>query len=205
MRRHPLKSIRWYQWMMKIPQLIITTKDGYGFSSLGVLSMFILIFQILWNFSLVVAAKAEIQAFIFPPQRKMNWQKQHSKSFMQQSKDPKRPTQTETNPSINHRPLVLWMLLWRRSLQQVKNRAQELAQTKTKVDCFLQLFPWAQRMEIKQLWLMEVSMADHTHSRRPWLLEIAQFLLEKLLEAILQASFLYWELIQTTENPLSRH
>ena len=112
--RHQLKSIRWFQWLMKIALLIITTKDGCGFSSLGVQLMFTLISQISWNCSRVAALKVVILASIFQLQKKMNWQRQLSKFFMLLNRGPKRVILTVTNlwTTLN---LQVWLISqWRK-------------------------------------------------------------------------------------------
>jgi len=115
------KSIKWFQWMMRIPLLIITTKDGYGFNSLGAQLMSTLTFPISWNCFQVEAARAVTLVSISQPPKKMNWRKLLFKFFMQLSRDLRRLILTVTNHWINHKPQVLSMPQWRKSLQLVKN------------------------------------------------------------------------------------
>ena len=135
--RHLLRSIRWYQWMMKIKLLITTTKDGSGYSSLGVQLMFTLISPTLWNSSLEEAAKEVTQACIFQQQKKTSLQKRPCKFFMLLSKDQRKLIQTATNPWINLRLPALSMLQWRRSPLLARNKPPVPVQASRRVDSFL--------------------------------------------------------------------
>ena len=160
------KSIRWSQWMTRIQQLTITTRDGCGFSSPGAQLMFTLIFLTSWSCSRVEAAKVEIQAFTSLRPRRMSLPKLLFRFFMLLSRDRRRPIQTVISLWISLRLPVLSMPHWGGSLWLGKSKAKE--QTNKRVDFSPQSSLKAPRTAIRQQWLMEMSMVGHILSLRPW-------------------------------------